>query len=80
MTKKTATIPLTTIVGDIALPSLPNYVTVWVAKAHTQVDVSNLSEAQLREMGAKWIESLVAHAKRRKEVLATMPISRRSHE
>jgi hypothetical protein len=53
----------------LELPTLPNYLRTASIKLPTEkgaVDVSELTEAELRQLGAEWTEALIKHADERR--------------
>ena len=55
---------------EVLMPSVPNYLRRPSASgAHEVVlDVCELSEAELRKVGARWVEALVRHAAERRDL------------
>jgi hypothetical protein len=53
--------------ADIQLPTLPNYVRlVGLSDAAAGLDVADLTDASLMEIGAAWSRALLEHAKNRR--------------
>lgn len=52
---------------EIQTPTTPNFIQVRIGKDQsTTVPISDFSEEELREIGKKWTEDLVASARKRK--------------
>ena len=47
----------------LRLPMLPNYL---INEGGQRVDVGNLTEEQLREIGDAWLKALILHAQKRR--------------
>jgi hypothetical protein len=61
MTEKVTVTVKTT--RTLVLPTLPNFIRT---EAGELVDISSLTEEQLREIGSKWTEALVRKARERR--------------
>ena len=49
------------------LPMLPNFIRARRDNAELCIDVADVSEYSLRELGALWTEALVKHSRKRKQ-------------
>lgn len=45
------------------LPSVPNFVQIAALGSKGKLPISDLTDEQLRELGAAWTEKLIAHAR-----------------
>lgn len=54
---------------DVELPSLPNFVKV----GGNSIDIADVSEETLRQIGAEWTEALVANARLRRDIQERQP-------
>ena len=53
--------------GVARVPSLPNFVRMDYRAASLMMPIENLTDGELRELGQRWTEALVAHAAKRRE-------------
>ncbi len=53
--------------ANIELPTLPNFVTVTTHGASVKVDVTMLTEAEIKELGDRWTLALFDHAESRRQ-------------
>jgi hypothetical protein len=52
---------------EIKTPTTPNFIKVTIGKQEVNLSISEFDEKELREIGERWTNDLIASARKRKE-------------